>query len=533
MLLLGAALIVVFTVASVVGLTLHRRTLVRQLEEQAIGVAGTLFQATWAAMLENDQESLRQITNNVTQGQNILALRVISADGEIRHSNHPEEIGARAEFTQPVCQHCHADGAPQIPASVLEGTQTYDLATVENAVGVAVPVLNAPECWQAACHVHDESQSVLGVLEVEVATAQMEAILDEQKTHYMWLGAATFLLVTIIPGLLTWRLVHRPFHRILEGTRRLGAGELDTRLHRNYPAELGELAASFNTMANSLEKAQDELRRWGQRLEVRVERKTRELERAQQHMVFTEKMVSLGKLAAVVAHEINNPLGGILVSIKLLRKRLPRLVQSEDDRQNVDETLAMMERETARSGDIVRNLLLFSREKQLAVDECDVIEILERSLKLVGHKTELQNVEIHRDFDDTLPAIECDPNQIEQGMLALLLNAIDAMPDGGNLTVRAHAREGRLRVEVEDEGVGIPPEIHEKIFDPFFTTKSEGQGTGLGLSVLYGIARRHGGEVDFRSEVGRGTCFWIDLPIEAGVEENGEVDVLNLGDGDG
>jgi two-component system, NtrC family, sensor kinase len=511
--LLGASVSLVFGISGWVALDLHRRDMVSTLENRASDVAKTLLAATWSAMLENDERQLHQITGNATRDERVLVLRVISAEGEIRHSSTAAEVGSIADLSQPTCQHCHAAGPGVVPEPVRDDFRAYDRTSEDHIIGVVIPVLNSVECWSAGCHVHDRNRSVLGMLEVELSTREMEVALASERRAYLALGLITFCFVTAIPGVLAWRLVHRPFHRLLEATERIGEGDLNTRLDANFSGELEDLAWSINEMTCRLQRAQAELKDWGNQLEERVADKSRELERAQEHLVFSEKMVSLGKLAAIVAHEINNPLGGILVSVKLLRRRLPKMLPDREDRETVGATLAMIEEETARSGDVVRNLLLFSRQGNVTASATSLEDVVARTLSLIAHKAQLQGVEVEFARQSDLPFVECDANQIEQALLALVLNSIDAMPEGGHLCIQLDRSSLGVRVAVRDTGIGIPEEIRPRLFEPFFTTKDEGQGTGLGLSVMYGIVQSHRGTVTFESEPGKGTRFLIDLPL--------------------
>jgi len=243
-----------------------------------------------------------------------------------------------------------------------------------------------------------------------------------------------------------------------------------------------------------------------------VAEKTRELERTRDQMVFTEKMASLGKLAAVVAHEINNPLAGILVYTKLVRRRLAKLPPDVPGLEDTDANLATIETETARCGDIVRNLLLFSRRSETSRQPADLHTILRRALRLLQHQAELAGVKTSLEFG-SLPEVICDAPEIQQAFLAVLMNALEAMPDGGTLTVRTRAEADQITIEIADTGLGIPPDQRPRIFEPFFSTKSEGKGTGLGLAVTYGIVTRHHGRIDFESEMGRGTVFRIVIPV--------------------
>jgi two-component system NtrC family sensor kinase len=388
-------------------------------------------------------------------------------------------------------------------------------------VGLAVPVLNGPECSSNGCHVHPAEQRVLGVLDLEFSTAELETALREGRKQMSAFSILAILGISGVAGLLTWRVAVRPLQDLLDGIRRLGRGELSHRLPTAHPAEIGELAVSFNEMSRRLEMAQRELETWNQSLEERIREKTRELERTRDQMVFTEKMASLGKLAAIMAHEINNPLAGVLVYSRLLRRRLAGLSaegggEAAERMQQFDEKLALIESETARCGDIVRNLLLFSRRREMAREPADVNGLVDRAVKLIRHQADLGQVAIELDLDRDLKPVVCDPSEIEQAVLALLMNAIEAMPDGGRLQVRTGpcASGERAEISITDSGPGIPEELQSRVFEPFFSTKSHGRSTGLGLAVVYGIAQRHGGNITLSSTPGQGATFRLAVPFE-------------------
>ena len=302
--------------------------------------------------------------------------------------------------------------------------------------------------------------------------------------------------------------------QLTEGTRHVAEGELNYSLPVGSSDELGSLAASFNRMTEQLKKAREENQQWTRTLEARVQEKTGELERAYHRLVQSEKMASLGKLAAVVAHEINNPLAGILTYSKLVSRLVDKGLEDEQRRKEVKSDLQQIEGESKRCGAIVKNLLTFARQAPLVPQENDLGGIVERCLLLVGHQCELQQVEVESQFEPKMPSIHCDAAQIQQVLLALLMNAVEAMPHGGRLKVEAayNAERREAQIVVSDDGMGIPEEVLPHIFEPFFTTKAEGKGVGLGLAVAFGIVQQHGGKIAVSSTPQKGTTFTVTLP---------------------
>ena len=228
--------------------------------------------------------------------------------------------------------------------------------------------------------------------------------------------------------------------------------------------EVGELAHSFNDMSLQLHAAHEEVLAWNKTLEDRVDQKTRELRRAHDHMLHAEKMATIGKMAAVVAHEINNPLSGILTYAKLLHKWLDRGILPEEKRQEALQCLDLIAGESRRCGDLVKNLLTFSRTSPMNAEATDLAVVIDRCVRLVRHQCEMAGIQLHTELESSLPKVHCDPSQIEQVLLALMMNAIDAMPHGGNLWLQTRPghQPQEAEIEVRDDGTGISPEILPK-----------------------------------------------------------------------
>ncbi len=264
--------------------------------------------------------------------------------------------------------------------------------------------------------------------------------------------------------------------------------------------------ADYATIAIVNAQLYEETRRWSEELERKVEERTRELRAAQEQLLQTEKLASIGQLAAGVAHEINNPVGVILGFSQGILKTL-----SADD--PLKKPLTIIEKESLHCKRIVQNLLDFAQRSRLTPHPTNINEVIDTSCELLEHQISLQNVELIKGYDSALPSIMADPNQLQQVFINIMLNAYQAMPDGGTLHITTRTTGSELQVIFADTGTGIPPENIQHIFDPFFTTKEVGEGTGLGLSVSYGIIKAHGGDIEVESEVGKGTTFTIKLPL--------------------
>ncbi|MBU1677844.1 MAG: hypothetical protein KKD86_03150 [Bacteroidetes bacterium] len=248
------------------------------------------------------------------------------------------------------------------------------------------------------------------------------------------------------------------------------------------------------------------------------------MKKTQERILQIEKMASLGKLSATVAHEINNPLAGILTYSKLIQRKLRKENTTEKDIETILKNLEMIETESDRCGNIIKNLLLFSRKHDIEIHKNDLNNVIDSSLQLIDHHLHLHNIRVQKVFDRMMPEVYLDQNLIKQSLLAIYLNAIEAMDSEGILKVETRYRPNEKKAEiiVQDNGRGMSDEIKKSIFEPFFTTKKEVKGVGLGLATVYGIVKKHHGEIIVDSEINKGTTFKIKLPLEKIMSENDE-----------
>lgn len=511
--------VLVLTVHAWVSLRSTRERLTEILGDDSERCSSLIRGATHDNMLLNRKDEVQRTIERLARGPGVMAIRFYDNEGVIVLSGRQEEVGRRVSLGGEPCRTCHGV-AGRLPETV------QVQSTGATAGGQPVPVLhhlsviaNQASCAASGCHAPPAERPVLGVLDVEMSLAHVETVLRDGRRQMVWTVASLLLVTAAVTGGFVNRMIHRPVTRLRLGIERIARGDLDARIEVPGRHELAELAEAFNHMAGDLKAARREVTEWSGRLEEKVVEKTEELQRAQRQVLHMEKMASLGKLSATVAHELNNPLSGLLTYARLVERGLERQELPDAVRQELGEYLRMMVAESTRCGGIVKNLLLFSRrDGGSEMAPVDVDEVIDRSLALVRHHLEISDVALRREPFAGDPVLRADPGQLEQALVALFVNAVEAMSGAGSgrddaeLSVRAEGDLRSVRIHVGDTGVGIHPEVLPHIFEPFYSTKHAESGVGLGLAVVYGIVQRHGGTIEVDSEPGCGTTFHLNLP---------------------
>jgi two-component system NtrC family sensor kinase len=497
----------------VVALRVQRDHLEHEVIRSAALFSDTIKSSTYHFMLENRRADVYSIIETIGRQDGVDKVRIFNKDGYIIFSTDHAEINTAVDKRAESCYACHASDQPIVRLALSSRTRIYR-SNGQRILAMVAPIYNEPSCATAACHAHPETQRVLGVVDVGLSLAEVDAGLARLERRTVLLSSLALLGLAAIVAVIARRVVVRPVLRLMRATRKVAGGDLAHEIRVASADEIGVLAASFNEMTGSLRRANDEIQQLMEGLERKVEERTAALGRAQHQLVQSEKLASLGKLAASIAHEINNPLSGILTSTKLALRILEEGPVDERARASFGKNLALVARETQRCSAIVRNMLDFARQREPVLKHMDVNACVDEALSLVRNQVTIQGITLARRLAE-VPPVAADFGQLRQVFLNVLLNACEAMPAGGSLTVtsRFAADDRVVEVEVADTGPGIPAEILPKIFDPFFTTKEK--GTGLGLSVVYGVVERHGGKVQIRSEAGHGTAMVIRLPAAA------------------
>ncbi len=347
---------------------------------------------------------------------------------------------------------------------------------------------------------------IIGVLYVGMLEKPYIDLINHVMLTFIGIALICVFLLLIILYFSTKRIV-KPLGEIVVATQKIAKGDYTVKINTESDDEIGILAKSFNKMVEDLARANEELKEWGKTLEKKVEERTKELQEMQEHLIQSEKLASLGKLAAGIAHEINNPLGGILLYSHLLLEDL-------GNDSPYAENLKKIIKETVRSKEIVKGLLEFARPKEPEMNVVNLNDVINYSLGILEKQALFQNVKIRKEMDIKLPRIIGDASQLQQVFMNIIINAAEAMNGDGDLFIRTYDDErGCVCAEVTDTGCGISKDNIQRIFEPFFTTKPVGKGTGLGLAISYGIIKRHNGDIKVKSEEGKGTTFIIMFPI--------------------
>ncbi len=606
----GLTAIIIIGVYAYFTLQSQQKVLLAEVERHANQLSETVKNSTRYEMLNYRWERVREILSTISKDPCLKEIRVLNKEGKIIYSTIDDDIGKMVDKNAESCYACHAKNRPLERISIPERTRIFSPnSDTLRVMGIINPIYNEPSCWKADCHVHAPEQKILGVLDVKMCLKEVDHQLARSKMRVALFAIIAIVAISVSIGIFVKKWVDVPVNYLVEATKQVASGNLNYTIRNLGNDELGLLAKSFNNM-------------------------TKKMVEARQQLFQSDKMASLGRLAAGVAHEINNPLTGVLTYSSFLLKRTK-------DTPDIQEDLKVIVRETLRSREIVKGLLDFARQSIPKKKKADINEIIDSAIRVVENQLHLKQVKIITDLGDNIPEITVDANQIQQVFVNLFVNAADAMGSNGGeirvlttvLNLKLHGTHqikqatcpknhsliddefkidglpsikvkaalnsnvgfvhidpiygkhrnqysipyeenksvslscpecdislvneikkcpecsspvysivipsqgfmegctkfgcnwqqwdkidsiGKIQYiesKVSDNGCGIPENEIDKIYEPFYSTKGQ-SGTGLGLSVIWGIIDNHGGSIVVKSEVTKGTTFTLRLPVE-------------------
>jgi two-component system NtrC family sensor kinase len=431
--------VIVVAVAAFSGLytsTSEERQMLRMMRESADQLSRSITSATWHAMLADRRDDAYQVMETIAQKQGIDRIRVFNRNGQLTFSSRAEEIRHQSDRTVESCSGCHVSALPLQQMDLASRSQILRQGDGRRSLDVVTPIFNEPSCSQAACHAHPESVKVIGLLDVQLSLANVDAELSNMQLRVLVRVLVEFALITLFIVIFTRRFVTQPIHRLVESAQAISNMDLDRPVQATDGSlELSRLSRAFELMRVSLRSQRDEITQFTQTLESKVEERSRQLQAAQQKLQHNDRLASLGTLAASVAHEINNPISGVL-NLGMLMQRI--LKDDGIPAARVPEFrryLGQVVHETSRVGRIVSDLLSFSRRGKPQRLPADLNKLIRSTASLVDHQLKLANIGLDLRLTDPLPLVDCDGSQIQQVVLNLILNAAEAMHERGAGTV--------------------------------------------------------------------------------------------------
>jgi two-component system NtrC family sensor kinase len=503
----------------ILNLYFDKKDIIGLMETLSMDLAASTYSGIRYPMSVGDSAAVEQVLTDIREKMEGIEVFICDSNQLITWSTHKNKVYSKIADTISSQKPLAILNTTLLTGETPEGSFETEIDGKRHII-IIEPILNEEDCF----HCHGSSRKVIGgmIIKTNVERALTAVTAGRNRTIFLTLlvlGAIIIISYAMIKKFFSYRI-----EKLTGGVRKVAAGDLDFEIQAHSSDELGELARSFNSMTQKLKEARDEITNWTLTLEDLVEERTAQLKRAQENAIQTEKMASMGRLAAIVAHEINNPLAGIRTYAKLMLKRSEELFSGKNTKyiQYVD----TIESESARCGEIVKGLLQFSRPTKPKISQNKINVLVQETLRLVQHQIDLLNIEVKLELTPEDPEVSCDDQKIKQAFVALLLNSCDAVQsDTGVIEIctRLLAKDKKVQVSIRDNGIGMDKETMSHMFEPFFTTKTVSPeheaslNSGLGVSVVYEIIKSHNGTIDVESETGTGTIITITLSQEANI----------------
>lgn len=490
-----------------------KRNLMKDALENATSYSDLVKKSTRYSMLTFHPEGIQHTLEEIGSRKGIEGLKIFDSTGRIAYSAKKGEIGLKMDRTYAACTGCH--NGDQGPAQVLAHERRWiihDMAG-ERVLTFIEPLYNEPSC-AASCHAHPEQRKVLGILQTDFSLAEVDRTIGRQTIDITLYAMAFMTLSAFALYFVLLRLVLKPLSTVDIAMERVAGGDLQQSLKITSEDEMGRLASTFNVMTKELADAREKMEDWTKSLEEGIAKKTEELKKSQDKLIQAEKLASLGRLTADVAHEIRNP----LTALGGFARRLHKIAEGEKEKEYAEIVLT----EVDRLERILKDVLTFSRDARGHLEKHNLEDIIHYTLKIYKDLCREQSIDIEIISGENLMPVLIDMDQVRQALDNLVTNAIDAMPERGRLTISSGREEIHdvtyMYLRVTDTGAGIQSKNIPLIFEPFFSTKNIGHGTGLGLSITRKIMEEHGGFVKVDSAEGKGSSFTLYFPFQSETE---------------
>ncbi len=520
--IISGSLVILFVLFNILFRSVYLDFYNRIISQNGDNISSIIEGSLYYSMLENDKAMLQRTMDMISTMSGIDEVNLYNEQDQLAYSSVHRQEDCHCD---PNCISCHTDMETYFSRTEKSYAVVGDVPECgihKHVTGIRhllimEPILNEPSCYTAACHAHPESERVLGSLMVSMPLDDLDAFSVESSTDFMLLALLIIILLVTFLVIFTRRRIKDPLNSIIEASEAVSSGDSKIRLEikPNLLDDMRLVSVAFNNMLDKVDDATRELQNWSQQLEYKVQKKSEELSEAQNELIHVERIASLGKLSSSVAHEINNPLSGILVYNKLIQKQLGSGEFYHPKKESILKNLKLIESETKRCGDIVKGLLDFSRKDREGFEPVHLHTLLDETYRLMTHSIKMADCSFKTEYTAGSDKVICSPNQIKQACVALVVNATEAVQEQGEIVMRTSNPEpGLICLSISDNGSGISKEDMAHIFEPFFSTKHNASGIGLGLSIVHGIVENHKGKIEVESEPNQGTKITITLPLQ-------------------
>jgi len=520
-LIITSTMCILFVLFSLVFRTIYADLFDATIHQTGDHVSSIAESALYYSMLENDKAMLQRELDIIGNMSGIDEVNMYNEHDQLAYTSIP--LNSETSHN-PNCTECHAgisglfgidDRNYRIIDNLPECGIFQDDSKERNLV-IRKPILNEPSCYTASCHAHMESETQLGALIINIPLGNLDTFMDRSIKDFVLISIFIAGIIGTFLYLFTKNRIKNPLNALIKASEAVSEGDTSIRLplDTHLLDDLRLVSNAFNNMLDNIEEVTEELQNWSQQLEYKVQKKSEALSEVQNELIHVERIASLGKLSSSVAHEINNPLSGILVYAKLLQKQMSQVGFEHPKKEVMLKNLKLIENETKRCGDIVKGLLDFSRKDREDFDHTGLHKVLKETYELMNHTVKIANINFRTELNAKNDQLLCSPNHIKQAFVALIVNATEAIRENGEIVIRTlNPDDKHIQVELKDTGTGIPDQELSHIFEPFYSTKRETSGIGLGLAIVHGIVENHKGRILVDSEVGHGTTFTIIFPL--------------------
>ncbi|MFC2106692.1 sensor histidine kinase [Bacteroidota bacterium] len=480
-------------------------------------VEGALYQS----MLKNDKSGLQSTLDIINTMDGIDEVNMYDGDDSLVYTSFSRES---ADLINPNCISCHSDIKTMFPNDkksyrIIDEVTACDMTLSgkgHRQLLIRSPIYNEQSCYLSACHAHGPDELVLGSLIIKIPLQDLDLAVSNSSRDFFVLASITTFLIVGFLIIFTRQKIKKPLNSLIIASEAVAKGDKSIRLEikPDLLDDMRMVSIAFNNMLDTVNSTNKELENWSHQLEYKVQKKSEELSSIQNELIRVERIASLGKLSSSVAHEINNPLSGVLTYTKLLQKLLKKLEADNNVKASMGKYLAIIETETKRCGDIVKGLLDFSRKDQKNFENKHLHQILKDTYNLMAHQMKMADIYFYTDFKANQDLIYCNENQVKQACVAILVNACEAISANGEIVIKtSNLDEEQITIDISDNGMGILQDDMVHIFEPFFSAKQKESGIGLGLAIVHGIVQSHKGRVDIESVVGKGTILSLSFPL--------------------